>query len=113
VRDLPPDRPAALRPLRHVGPAAYRWPEGPVCGSCVAVVLAELDRCGECGQVAPVLRRGADGRPCCPACCGVRFAWRCAGCGQADRLYCDGRCTACYRDHVIARLLGALCVNIQ
>jgi hypothetical protein len=70
-------------------------------------VLAELDRCGECGRLAPVLRRGADGRPCCPACGGVRLAWRCLGCGQVARLYRAGRCAACYRDQLIARLLDS------
>jgi hypothetical protein len=104
-------RKAEQRPCARcgrLGPVARRWPDGPVCAGCVEAVLADPAPCAGCGDLAPVLRRDGDGRSYCPACSGVRWVFRCVGCGQIGGLFRLSRCIGCYRCYLVDELLDGM-----
>ncbi|MFI0406502.1 hypothetical protein [Actinomadura sp. 3N508] len=87
---------AAIVPCARCGGharAERRWPEGPVCLSCVDAVRLTHDLCHRCGRLAAVFGRDEAG-PICPHCAGVSFSYHCPTCGAMGRLL-RGQCLSC------------------
>ncbi len=80
--------------------AERRWPEGPVCLTCVDAVRLTHEQCHRCGQLGAVFRREDNG-PLCPECAGVTFSYRCPTCAGMGRLL-QGQCLPCRGRLVLA-----------
>ena len=82
--------------------AERRWPEGPVCLSCVDAVRLTHETCHRCGQMAGVFRREDTG-PMCPDCAGVSFSYHCPTCGAMGRLL-RRECPSCTAQQDLVKL---------
>jgi DNA-binding Xre family transcriptional regulator len=85
-------------------PVQARWPLGPVCNTCYAVVLDTPGPCSLCQSTAPLVGRDEHGLPLCGPCCGLP-AHACRRCGQAGRRYADQVCARCVLEDRLAELL--------
>ncbi|MFF2789782.1 XRE family transcriptional regulator [Streptomyces sp. NPDC058049] len=100
------------RPVRrcevceNARPVHVTWPLGPVCDRCYTHRRTHPGPCASCGQRGTLVGRTDTGDEMCGECCGIGPVFTCAGCGNIDAPYAEGRCTRCVLQARVLALLS-------
>ncbi len=88
-------------------PVHARWPIGPVCATCHAVILDAPADCARCHQRRVLIACDEAGAPTCGPCAGLDVDPRCCvACGRPGRHYTPGKCAHCVLDDRLRALLA-------
>jgi hypothetical protein len=83
------------------------WPTGPACTTCYQRVRENPAECANCLQIRVLIGIDATGARTCGPCAGSAVDYLCRACGQAGRVYENGRCFRCAVDDRLRDMLGA------